>query len=484
MDYKFKTKPYKHQLKALEKSWKKKNFALFCEMGTGKSKILLDNISMLYDAGKINAAIIVAPKGVYKNWVEQEIPKHIPDHIDCRTFYWVAPSQRSKQDKEMMEQIYSETRNPCLTFFVMNVEAFSTQPGKDAAEKFMWAYKTLMAVDESTSIKTPTATRTRNILSAGMSAPFKRIMTGSPVTKSPLDLFSQCDFLDSELLGHDSFYSFRARYANMQTINLNGRSVNIVRPYNSYRNLGELSDVVSQFSYRILKEDCLDLPEKIYQRRVIQMTPEQKRAYESMKSIALAELNNKVCSTMNVLTQMLRLHQITCGHFKADDGTVTALKNNRLAELLDVLDECEGKVIIWSNYVADIELIAKELGKKYGKGSFCTYYGGTKQAQRQKNIENFQDKDSEVRFFIGNAQTGGYGITLTAATTVVYYSNSYDLEKRLQSEDRAHRIGQTNKVNYVDIICDKSVDEKIVKALRQKINIANEILGEELREWL
>ena len=147
MDYKFKTKPYKHQLKALEKSWKKKNFALFCEMGTGKSKILLDNISMLYDAGKINAAIIVAPKGVYKNWVEQEIPKHIPDHIDCRTFYWVAPSQRSKQDKEMMEQIYSETRNPCLTFFVMNVEAFSTQPGKDAAEKFMWAYKTLMAVD-------------------------------------------------------------------------------------------------------------------------------------------------------------------------------------------------------------------------------------------------------------------------------------------------------------------------------------------------
>jgi len=484
MKYKFKTKPYKHQLNALEKSWKKRNFALFCEMGTGKSKILLDNIAMLYDEGKISGALIVAPKGVYRNWVAQEIPKHLPNHINCRTFYWVAPSSRSKDDKEMLSQLYSQTRDPCLTFFVMNVEAFSTKPGREEAQKFLWGYKTLMAVDESTSIKTPSAARTKNILAVGMYAQYKRIMTGSPVTKSPLDLYSQCNFLDSELLGHESFYSFRSRYANMSTINVNGRQVNIVRPVDSYRNLHELSDVVSKFSYRILKADCLDLPDKVYQQRTIEMTPEQQKIYNSMKEIALAELNNKVCSTMNVLTQMLRLQQITCGHFKADDGTITAVKSNRLGELLEVLDECEGKVIIWSNYVEDIKLISKEIGKRYGEGSFCTYYGATKQKQRQGNIDKFQDEDSEVRFFIGNPQTGGYGITLTAATTVVYYSNSYDLEKRLQSEDRAHRIGQKDKVTYVDIICKDSVDERIVKALRQKINIANEILGEELKEWL
>ena len=391
MKYKFKTKPYEHQMKALESSWDKKNFALFCEMGTGKSKILLDNISMLYDKGKINAALIVAPKGVYRNWVEQEIPKHVPDHINCRTFHWVAPSSRTKDDKQMLSQLYDETRDPCLTFFVMNVEAFSTGPGMKEAEKFLWAYKCLMAVDESTSIKTPRAQRTINISSVGRHANYKRIMTGSPVTKSPLDLYSQCGFLGSDLLGHDSFYSFRMRYANMTTINVNGHRVEIVRPNDSYRNLDELSSIVSDFSYRILKEDCLDLPDKVYQKRVVQMTAEQKRLYNSMKSIALAELNTKVCSTMNVLP---------------------------------------------------------------------------------------------VRFFIGNPQTGGYGITLTAAKTVVYYSNSYDLEKRLQSEDRAHRIGQTDKVNYVDIICEESVDEKIVAALRQKIDIANEILGEELKEWL
>ena len=181
---------------------------------------------------------------------------------------------------------------------------------------------------------------------------------------------------------------------------------------------------------------------------------------------------------------MLRLHQITCGHFKADDGTITLLKNNRLDELMSLLEETEGKVIIWANYVADIKNISSALKKTHGEASTVEYYGEVDQRYRQKNIALFQEKNGPTRYFVGNPQTGGYGITLTAATTVVYYSNSYDLEKRLQSEDRAHRIGQKNKVNYVDIICKDSVDEKIVKALRQKINIANEILGEELKGWL
>ena len=484
MDYRFKTKPYGHQLDALKASHDKKNYALFCEMGTGKSKILLDNIAMLYDKGKINGALIVAPKGVYKNWIDQEIPTHLPDHIQCRTFQWVAPSSRTKEDKELLSQLYEETRDPSLTLFVMNVEAFSSTPGLEQAEKFLMAYRALMAIDESTTIKTPTAKRTKSIIAVSRYAYYKRIMTGSPVTKSPLDLYSQCEFLDPELLGHGSYYTFRARYANMQTINVSGRSVSIVRPHNSYRNLAELSDIVGQFSYRILKEDCLDLPDKVYERRTIELTKEQKRAYDTMRTIALAELNDKVCSSMNVLTQLLRLHQITCGHLKADDGSIVHLKNNRLDELMSLLEETEGKVIIWANYVEDIKSIVKSLKKAYGEASTVEYHGGVKQSVRPRPIALFQEKNGPARYFVGNPQTGGYGITLTAANTVVYYSNNYDLEKRLQSEDRAHRIGQTNKVTYVDLICEKTVDEKIVKALRNKVNIANEILGEELKQWL
>ena len=155
-----------------------------------------------------------------------------------------------------------------------------------------------------------------------------------------------------------------------------------------------------------------------------------------------------------------------------------------MSELLDVLDEVEGKVIIWANYVYDIRQIVKAISKKHGEDSIVQYYGAIPADVRQKNIEMFQDPKSDSRFFVGNPQTGGYGITLTAANNVIYYSNGYDLEKRLQSEDRAHRIGQKKSVTYVDFITTKTIDEKIVKALSKKMNIATEIMGEDLREWI
>ena len=179
----------------------------------------------------------------------------------------------------------------------------------------------------------------------------------------------------------------------------------------------------------------------------------------------------------------MRLHQITCGHFTADDGSTQLVKNNRVTELMDVLEEIEGKAIIWANYQHDITNIIKAVVEKYDEDSIVDYYGLTPQEDRQNNIQRFQN-DPKCRFLIGTPQTGGYGITLTAANTVVYYSNGYDLEKRLQSEDRAHRIGQKKSVTYVDLITENTVDEKIVKALRKKINIASEVLGEDLRDWI
>jgi SNF2 family DNA or RNA helicase len=363
----------------------------------------------------------------------------------------------------------------------MNVEAFSTKKGSEFAYKFLKSHKTIMVVDESTTIKTPTAKRTKTILMLGQYAKYRRILTGSPVTKSPLDLYSQCTFLNEELLGHASFYSFRNRYAHMINKNFGGRRVQIV---SSYQRLDELEEILKEFSYRVLKEDCLDLPEKIYIKRNIQLTDEQEKAYSTMKSAALALLKGKMATAPHVLTQMMRLHQITCGHLKNDDGTITKLKNNRLDELLDLLDEIEGKAIIWANYVHDIEEITTAIKKKYGENSIVQYYGAIDSKTRQDGINKFQDINSSVKFFIGNPQTGGYGITLTAANTVIYYSNGYDLEKRLQSEDRAHRIGQKKSVTYVDLIAEKTIDEKIVKALRKKINIASEVMGDTLKDWI
>jgi SNF2 family DNA or RNA helicase len=477
MDYKFKTKPFAHQMIALEKSWNKKVYAYFMEMGTGKTKVAIDNIAMLYDKGKINGALIIAPKGVYKNWYSQEFPIHLPDHIEHKSVLWQATINQKQQ--KILNTLFETGED--LHILCMNVEAFSTKKGMDFAAKFLSCHNTYMAVDESTTIKNPGAKRTKNIVSIGKHAKYRRILTGSPVTKSPLDLYKQCEFLDEFLLDHSSYYTFRTRYAVMRKAHFNGRSVEIVV---GYKNLGELSEKIKNFSYRVLKDDCLDLPPKTFMKRIITLTPEQDKVYQQMKKMALALMNGKMITTANALTQLMRLHQITCGHFKADDGSVQEIKNNRLSELSEVLEEVSGKVVIWAHYQYDIETIVKHIKKKFGEDSVVTYYGKTPNDERQDNIKIFQDPDSPVRFLVGTPQTGGYGITLTAASTMVYYSNGYDLEKRTQSEARIDRIGQTKPMTYVDIIAEGTVDERIVKALIKKINIASEVMGEELKSWI
>ena len=476
MKYKFKTPPYKHQLTALERSWNKESFAYFMEMGTGKTKVLIDNMAMLYDRGKINGALIVAPKGVLSTWYNQEIPTHLPDHIEKVAVMWQA--NINKKQHEKLKSVMAQGHE--LHILIMNVEAFSTEKGKDFAMSFLIAHNALMAVDESTTIKNPKAKRTKAIQSMRHLTKYRRIMTGSPVTRNPLDLYSQCEFLDPYHLDHTSYYSFRTRYAIMKTAHIAGRSIQLV---SGFKNLGELSDKLKPFSYRVLKEDCLDLPDKIFIKREIILTPEQKKVYEQMKKTALAILNGKQVTTVNALTQLMRLQQITCGHFTADDGTIQDIKNNRIEELMDVLEEVEGKAIIWAHYQHDVQSIYKKTEKRFGPGSVVHYYGGTTQEERDKALKNFKEKP-DCRFFVGTPATGGYGITLTVANTVIYYSNGYDLEKRMQSEDRAHRIGQKSSVTYVDIIADDTVDTKIVKSLRKKINIASKVLGEELKSWI
>ena len=475
--YKFKTEPYEHQKDALKKCYNKEAFAIFAEMGTGKTKIALDNACILYNQGKIDRLLVIAPKGTYMNWVDQEIPIHVPDYVDKKVVAW----KQSTSQKYMSELKSMMNNNFELKIMVMNVEAFSTKRGSDFARLFLIG-RSMMIIDESTTIKNPKAKRTKAILDLRKETKYRRILTGSPVTQSPMDLWAQMDFLDPEILGQSSYYAFRTRYAVVIEATAAGgthRYQKIVK----FRNLKELGDRVAPHSYRILKKDCLDLPDKVYTKREVELSDEQKKAYGEMKANAMAILKGESMTAVNVLTQLIRLHQITCGHMKTDSAEILDLKNNRLDELMHILGETSGKVIIWANYIHDIQAIEKAISAEYGTSSCCTYYGATPTEERQKCINAFQGKTS-IRFFIGNTQTGGYGITLTAASTVIYYSNNYDLEKRIQSEDRAHRIGQENKVLYIDLVTKGTVDEKIIQSLRNKVNIAKEISGEELSTWI
>jgi SNF2 family DNA or RNA helicase len=475
--YPFKYKPFLHQAAYLERFWEEKTAALFADMGTGKSFMLINNAAMLYDKGRINSLLIVAPKGVYRNWYTSELPKHLPDHVSRTMACW-SPTPR-KAEKQQMDDMMNAVDT--LRILIMNVEAFSTEKGSSFARLFLRVTNGFMAIDESTTIKTHTAKRTKSIVHVGKEARYRRIATGSPVTKSPLDLYAQCEFLGPDCLNASSYYAFQARYAVLVERKMPSHTFKQIV---GYRRLDELQEKLNDFSFRVTKEECLDLPEKVYTRRDVELTKEQQTYYDQMKLMALAVVEGDLMSTNNALTQIMRLHQIVCGHIKLDDGRQLDIPSNRTDELMAVLSESSGKVIIWANYRRDIENIRLAIQKEYGMTSVATYFGDTEAEERQEIVTKFQDPNSDLRFFVGNPRTGGYGLTLTAANVVVYYSNSFDLEVRLQSEDRAHRIGQTSKVTYVDLIAVGTVDERIVKALRNKINIASEVLGEKIKGWI
>ena len=478
--YKFKTKPFDHQMKAFRDSWDAKYYALFMEMGTGKSKVAIDTMGALYTECKLNAALIISPKGVYDNWVQGEIPTHLSDEIETNIVRW-QPSSAQWFQKQMRTLVYEKFEG--LKIFVMNTEALSTPRGAQAAFTFLEANdENIVIVDESTSIKNRSANRTKNIMQLKSLSKYRRILTGSPVTRSPMDLYSQCMFLSVLALNFKSFFAFQNRYALVQKRTMGPRSFNEIV---GYRRLDELNKKLESFSNRVLKEDCLDLPDKMYTKRLVPLSEEQNKSYKEMKRLALTKLHNgELATTQSVLTQIMRLQQICCGHIQDDEGNLVSFANGRLKELLDICEEVQGKVIIWATFTYDIQQIAKALRDRFGPEAVATYYGETPQEERQEIVRRYQDLEDPLRFFVGQPRTGGYGITLTAANTVVYYSNSYDLEIRLQSEDRAHRIGQTNKVTYVDIISPDTVDEKIVKALKEKINLAQQVLGEDARSWL
>lgn len=479
--YDFKTEPYDHQMTAYKESWDRRSYALFMEMGTGKTKVAVDTMGTLFESGKINAALIIAPKGVYSNWAIKEIPQHLSDDVQRDVLLW-QPNQTQKFKKRLTEVARGSDKD-ILRILIMNTEALSTQKGTKVAQRFLEINPdNFVVVDESTSIKNRNAQRTKNIIKLGKVSKFKRILTGSPITKNPMDLYSQCEFLGSTILGFESYYAFQGRYAVVQQRKFGARSFQQIT---GYRNLEELNRKLDGFSNRVLKEDCLDLPKKVYMTRNVELTNEQHKAYKQMKEYALALLEKgELSTTQSVLTQIMRLQEICCGHLRTDDGDIQALDSNRMNEMLNVIDEMIGKVIIWASYVWDIRRIADALATRYGHDSSDVFYGQTAQEDRDRIVKDFQDPESELRFLVANPKTGGYGLTLTEATNVIYYNNSYDLEIRLQSEDRAHRIGQEHHVLYVDLVSPNTVDEKIIKALKNKVSLAQQVLGEETRDWL
>lgn len=491
-DEDFKTKPYPHQFHALT-NYRQKDFAFLMEMGTGKTKVTIDNAYLLFREREINSLVVIAPKSVFMNWTAKEIPLHLTcDHV---SYVWSAAN--TKKNHKAMVEITRTDYPDKLKVLAFNIEAFGNLKKCKAKDFLKWFLennpKTMLVVDESTMIKNHKAKRTENLHELAPLAAYRRILTGSPVTNTPLDLYSQCYFLSPQLLKYPSYYAFRARYAIIEKINLRPIKDNTGRIIKQptypkvvkYQRLDELNAKLKLFSYRVTKEECLELPPKTFVTRNVELTPEQKKAYAEMKEMALVELESgEISSAMIAITKILRLHQIVCGHFKTDEGNVVTLPSNRIKVLLETIEEITGKVVIWANYVHDIKQIAEALSAEYGTESVGLFYGEISKEQRLKLNQNFQDRNNPVRFFVANTQTGATGIDLFQSHNVIYYSNNYKLEDRMQSEDRCHRIGQKNVVTYVDLVAPGTVDEKIISALKGKLELAQQITGDNYKDWI
>jgi hypothetical protein len=458
------TSPYEHQDVVFRHTRDELAWGFFLDMGCGKSKVFIDTASWQYCSGKINGILLLAPKGVYGNWSDLDSGQfitHLPKEILERSviFKWRSNHATKKFQAELQDFLH--TPDDDLAIFVMNCEALNSKVAVGAAVAFLKSRQVCMGVDEATFIKTPTAQVTQKVIRLGRGAVSRRALTGTPVTNSPLDVFSLYEFLDPKILGFNSFFAFRARYAILQRQQIGPRSITLIR---GYQRQDELRERMERACVIMKKEDCLDLPSKVYEWRDVELSPNQKRAYEQMRLQSIADLGQeKVITAPLALTKLLRLHQITLGFLVHEDEfgikTIHDLDPDggpRVRELLSLVDEIgdDQKIIIWANYTNNINIVARKLRSLYEPNGVrervvAVYDGSTSQEDRELFVKKFQDPKDPLRFFVGHTRTGGFGLTLTQSANTIYFSNNFSLETRMQSEDRNHRIGQARSVTYV-----------------------------------
>lgn len=493
--FEFKTEPYSHQKRIWADSRDRECYGIFAEMGTGKTKMMLDTATWLYNRGKIDGVLVVAPNGVQRNWIEDEIPIHVHADISdpAGMHFYEAKKASTQKHKNALDRVTSYNG---LAWLAISYDAFITEKGKKAVWDFLRTRRVLYILDESTYIKTPGAKRTKSIIASSKYAPYRRILTGTPVTQGPFDIYSQIEFLDNgfwKQYGLGNYFAFKNTFGVFRRLdvrvpnqwNRDGNpKMRSIQQVVDYKNLDWLSELISSLTVRVLKEDVLDLPPKLYQKRYFDMSTEQKKLYHMMRESIMMEFKGGEIDLTVAMVKILRLQQITSGYLPSydenlDEDILHDIDgiNPRLETLVDICSEVSGQAIIFGRFRRDIELIKGRLGK-----DCVTYDGTTSDEDRARAKQRFQEGD--VKFFVANPAAAGRGLTLHAATTVIYYTNSFALEQRLQSEDRAHRIGQHHPVNYIDIIASGTVDMHIVKNLRNKVNIAATIIGDTWKEWI
>jgi len=479
IDFPFKHPPYIHQNKALSLSRGKVAFGHFMEMGTGKTKVLLDEAADLFlnggVNGRIDTLIVVAPNGVHAQWINEQAPEHVSAAVPwCGAYSGAAltPEERRRMDETLKFK-------GGLRIFALHIDSLSHPKGKEFLRQVLLSGNCLLAIDESSRIKDSNSKRTKSLIELGRLAKYRRIMTGTPISQGAEDLYSQFEFLDPNILGYGSFYAFKNHFCRLGGF----QNKKIV----GYVNEEELMDKIDSHTFRVLKDDCLDLPERNYIKKEVLLHPEQRKVYDQMKKDFFLDLDAGILTAKMAVQRIIRLQQIVSGfvwkHAKKDkiSGVIvepevyTEFPTNRVQATLDIIKDTnpDTKVIIWIKFQGDYRLLSEALTQA-GIG-WVDYVGATPQEKRPLNIEAFRN-DPKIKVFLATPRAGGIGLNLTVASEVIWFSRDWSLENELQANDRVHRIGQRRVVNYHFLTSPRTVDERIDQMLRRKLSVAENLI--------
>lgn len=453
----FKLNPdlYQHQITGIEKSLqvlqKYRGFMNYCEQGTGKTLMTIGAMNVLRLQSLLSKVLIVCPNNLKYNW-QTEIEKMSSLPWDVVVL--------SGPTKNRYDLIHKFKGNVIIT----NYETLTT-----LTASFIWWAPDLIIADESHYIKTPGTKRTKTLKK--IKCDYKIGMTGTPMTVSPLDVWSPVDWAIPGYL-NTTYYGFRNTYANVYT----GRGYPQIL---GYRDIEVLQAKIDLISYRVIKSQCLDLPPKVYQTITFDLDLKERRAYDQMAKQMITEIGDMPIPAANAAVKLNKLSQITGGTILDPNGTLHPIGESKLKVLGELLEGLEHeKVIIFALYKADQARIVDYLEKSGRKVLSINSNQTEEEAEHAK--KTFQSSPEPYAIVI-SIKLGSVGITLTAASFVVYFSNSFSLADRAQSEDRAHRIGQTRKVTYYDLVARKTIDSYVIKSLQKKQTLSDMVSGDDLR---
>lgn len=490
--YQFKSTPYPFQAACLDRSWDKEIFAILFEQGAGKSKVGVDTAARLYAHGRIDTLVVIAPNGVHKKWIAEDFPFSWPEW--CGSYKWAIWESGNKKSLEACKELLQP--GPYLRVLCMNVEALSHKVPFEFLKMFLQSTEALVVLDESSRIKNPDAKRTENLCKLRNLMKYRRIMTGTPVSNSPFDYYSQFNFLEPDIFGC-SYFAFKAQYAEM--VEKDSRLMQAIMAKSGtrfapqivakdpsgkpkYRNLDKLKEIIAPYSMRVTKEEAMPwLPPKVYTKRYFKLDPKQRKVYDDLRKKMKTELDNEKVTVLHKMTLLLRLQQVACGYLPTDDGNMVQLfdkpmDNPRIVEAMESLEDTNGPLIIWARFQEDIKQLKQTIGDRA-----VTLYGPDSPKQRDYNLAAFRSGEKDV--LISNETVGGIGLNLTVSAKELFYNNTFSYEDRKQAEDRIHRGGQEkDSCLYEDLVAEDTVDEKTLSALLSKQNMADYMTN--LGAWL